>query len=186
MISQPSLFPAPTKLDLDSDSDQRYTPQKWIDRVIQILGEIDLDPTADPTLRVPAKYHITEQIDCLTTDWVSHCGGVIPETIYMNMPYSNAHPFIQRLCEYLDENPGAIAITLTHSSLCQTLTSQPYFRLYSRAICLPNQRINFDYPEGAERKSSNDRDSLISYWGNARLLPRFKEVFKFCGWVLNV
>lgn len=180
MLSQQTLFHTGKFHKLD-DSDQRYTPKKYLDLVLEVLGDIDLDPTADPSKRVPAKWHITEMDNCLTTDWIEHCGGELAVTIFMNPPYSNAHPFIQRLCEYLDENPEVTAITLTHSSLIQTAGSQKYFRHYSRGICLPNQRINFDYPPMLKPKSGNDRDSLWTYWGDTSLLNKFHRVFSSQG-----
>ncbi|AFY40036.1 hypothetical protein Lepto7376_3880 [[Leptolyngbya] sp. PCC 7376] len=167
-------------------SDQRYTRSKELKLVYDTLQVINLDPTADPDKRVDAMFHITEQDDCLTTDWTSACSGFPSSQIYMNPPYSNSHPFIARLCEYLQGYPDAVAITLTHASLIQTKTSQHWFKKYARAICLPNHRINFDYPEGMKKKNGNDRDSLWTYWGGAHFLNRFTQVYANEGLVMEM
>lgn len=177
-IIQPAT---PAKL---SDSNQRYTPRQYVELVERVLGGIDLDPTADPTKRVPARWHITEAMDCLTTPWDT-VGNEPPKTIFMNPPYSNAHPYIARLCEYLAANPEAMAITLTHQGLMQTRGSGSAFAVMAKAFCFPTRRINFDYPDHLDAKRGNDRDSLFAYWGNGERLSHFVELFKPLGIVLK-
>jgi hypothetical protein len=185
MNNQLSFISSPVAVNLESDSDQRYTPQKWIDVVVRVLGAIDLDPTADPNKRIPARWHITESQNCLAIDWVSLSGGMIylPKTIFMNPPYSNTAPFLARLTEYLSENPQAIAITLTKEGAMFNQGTQPYFRSHCRAVCLPEGRVSFLSPGGA--MGAPNFDVIFGYWGNPRLLEKFKAEFKFYGWVLK-
>lgn len=178
MQSSPITATPSEKVVKLSDSNQRYTPKKYIDMAIAALGDIDLDPTADPSRRVPAKRHITESDDCFNTPWVG-------DSVWMNPPYSNARPFVERLCRHLEENPQAIAITLTHVGLMQTKGSQHYFRDYCHAYCFPQKRINFDYPRHLEQKKNNDRNSLFAYFGNPRRLKEFSDVFGELGLVLK-
>lgn len=62
-----------------SDSPEWYTPPHVIQGVLQVLGEIDLDPCADADKSVPAKNHYTQQDDGLSWQWEG--------SVYMNPPY---------------------------------------------------------------------------------------------------
>lgn len=184
MISQPSLFPVGAVIDMESDSDQRYTPQKWIDAVVKVLGSIHLDPTADPDRRIPALWHLTERDNCLTYDWrEAGTHGFLPTKIFMNPPYSNSAPFLARLTEYLEGNPNAIAITLTKEGAMFNQGTQGYFRSHCRAVCLPSGRVSFLSPGGA--MGSPNFDVIFGYWGDTELLEKFKSEFKFHGWILE-
>ena len=183
MNNQLSFISSPVAVNLESDSDQRYTPQKWIDVVVKVLGGIHLDPTSDPTRRVPAIWHITEADNCLALDWEIACDDFCPSTIFMNPPYSDSAPFLARLTEYLEGNPNAIAITLTKEGAAFNQKTQPYFRSHCRALCLPNGRVSFLSPGGA--MGSPNFDVVFGYWGNTELLEKFKAEFKFHGWVLE-
>jgi len=163
------------------DSNQRYTPPKYIKLVDEVLQGIDLDPTADPDRNVPANRHITESEDCLVTPWDN------ARTIFMNPPYSNAHPFIDRLCRHLHDTPEAVAITLTHQGLMQTQGSGDLFKKYGQAYCFPFKRINFVYPAHLEAKKGNDRDSVFVLWGteNTSHIRLFERVFERLGLILK-
>ena len=63
-----------------SDSPEWYTPPEMIERVVAVLGSIDLDPcsnTGDPN--VPAARHFTAIDDGLSRDWSGK--------VFMNPPY---------------------------------------------------------------------------------------------------
>lgn len=77
----------------NTDSDSRFTPEWVLDRVVQAMGGIDLDPCADPRKRVPAKHHLTEQDDGLAHPW----GG----SVFMNPPFSDTSTWVKHLCIYI-------------------------------------------------------------------------------------
>lgn len=62
-----------------SETDEWYTPKRIIDRVLQVLGEIDLDPCSSPQRSVPAINHYTQEEDGLSKPWFGR--------VYMNPPY---------------------------------------------------------------------------------------------------
>lgn len=62
-----------------SETVEHYTPEHIIESAMHTMGDIDLDPCADPDKRVPAGAHFTKDDDGLTQEW----GG----RVYMNPPY---------------------------------------------------------------------------------------------------
>jgi phage N-6-adenine-methyltransferase len=157
---------------------ERYTPIFIVHLLTEALGEIDLDPVSDPDKRIPAKHHITEAENCLITSWGN------ARTIYMNPPYSNAHPFLEKLVDHLSKHPHATAITLTHEGLLHT-RSQPLFSSHGKAFCFYKGRINFDVPSGSPKGNGNNLNSLFTLWGDEALFHSFLDVFEPFGIVLR-
>jgi hypothetical protein len=156
-----------------ASTDERYTPKLWIDRVVQALGHIDLDPTADARKNVPAVNHITAEQNCLTTDWkplLSWEDG----TAFMNPPYSDSKPFLERWAFYLEADILLEGITLTLSGVIHNKRTQPIVAKYAKAVAFPFGRINFD--NGGE---SNNRDVCFILWGDTSDgIERFRDAFK--------
>ena len=74
-----------------SSSDCWYTP-RWL---LDALGPFDLDPANSEPDRFPtAKRHLGPDVDGLSQPW----GG--DERIWLNPPFSNARPWIDRLAEH--------------------------------------------------------------------------------------
>lgn len=67
---------------MSSDSAEWYTPRRVLDAVVAALGQIDLDPCAEPARSVPAAAHLTLEDDGLAQPWLG--------TVYMNPPYGRA------------------------------------------------------------------------------------------------
>lgn len=77
-----------------SESSEWYTPQHIIDRVLQVMGAIDLDPCSDShdMPNVPAKMLLTKEDDALSQEWHGR--------IYMNPPYGREiGSWIEHLCQ---------------------------------------------------------------------------------------
>lgn len=75
-----------TSLDplMSSKSVEWYTPTRIVERVILVLGEIDLDPCSNSRTapNVPAAHHFTQEDNGLALPWRGR--------IYMNPPYGRA------------------------------------------------------------------------------------------------
>ena len=73
--------PAPNRLAVhfSSESVEWPTPPEVLEKVLDCLGGIDLDPCADAAHTVPARHHFTTDDDGLTHDWEGR--------IFMNPPY---------------------------------------------------------------------------------------------------
>jgi hypothetical protein len=139
-----------------SPTDERYTPKPWVDRVVQALGQIDLDPTADEAESIPAWQFLPP-------------GG----TAYMNCPYSNTKPFLVRWASYLESGVLAEGITLTLSGVIHNKGTQPIVEVFATAAAFPRGRINF-----LNGGKSNDRDVCFLYWGRGDGIERFRDAFK--------
>jgi len=126
-----------------SESNEWYTPKKYVDGVEQVLGEIDLDPASSRVAQktvMAAKFYDSSD-DGLTKEW----GG----RVWMNPPY--AQPLIQQFTEKLisEVTAGRVsqAIALTHNS-----TDTAWFHIAfnaASAVCFTKGRIAFLDPRGA-------------------------------------
>lgn len=65
-----------------SKTAEHYTPDIVLELVIRAMGDIDLDPCADPDCQVPAKTHFTAEDDGLSQLWEGR--------VFMNPPYGAA------------------------------------------------------------------------------------------------
>jgi hypothetical protein len=172
MIQSPynlSLF-GESQVEFFEDSDQRYTPKREYLKVVQCLGQIGLDPTSNSIKSIPALHHITTAQNCFTTDWEPLLQEV--STAFMNPPYSDTTPFLERMVEYLRLGVLRQAVTLTLSGVLQNKSSQNLIRQYGVAICAPHGRINF-----VGGKGSNDRDVIWVLWGEDACVDRFAAAF---------
>lgn len=67
-----------------SKSSEHLTPPHIVRMVFDVLGGIDLDPSADETKTIPAVIHYTITEDGLTHPWM--------RKVYMNPPYGRDIP----------------------------------------------------------------------------------------------
>lgn len=137
-----------------------YTPQHIIARVIQVFGQIDLDPcsnSADPDeANVPAMSYWTQADDGLTQTWKTDPTGYT--RVYMNPPYGDEiGAWVERLVEaYASEEIGcAIALLPARTD---TAWFQP---LFDYAICFIRGRLKFS---GAD--NSAPFPSVVVYLGD--------------------
>ena len=79
-------------------------PEWFLDLVVEILGEIDLDPCADPRKRVPAARHFTKEDDGLAQGWSGR--------VFMNPPLSDATTWFKHLCVYAESGAVTEAVVL--------------------------------------------------------------------------
>jgi hypothetical protein len=85
-------------------TDERYTPQWVLTLVKRIMGEIDLDPCADPQKRVPAKQHFTLDDDGLEQGWAGR--------VFLNPPSSKTSDWVKHLCVYVHAGAVTEAVVL--------------------------------------------------------------------------
>ncbi|NJO63076.1 MAG: hypothetical protein HC836_34105 [Richelia sp. RM2_1_2] len=144
-----------------------YTPPSIIELVIQVLGEINLDPCADDGRHIAAAKHYTFDDNGLEQPW---CGKV-----YMNPPYSHPGVWMKKLqLEFemgnVDEAIALVPAATDTNWLSPVLKTQP--------VCFWKGRIKFlgqDY----QPKSSARQSHVLIYWGNN--WQRFREVFEDYG-----
>lgn len=147
-----------------SESSEWTTPQLIIDKTIQLLGEIDLDPCSNPDFpNVPAKNHFRKEDDAFSKEWYGK--------IYMNPPYgSEIKNWINYLCEQYEKNNVKKAIALTPSR-----TDTRWFRkLKNHPRCFIWGRLKF-----GDSNNSAPFPSMIVYLGEDPL--RFTDIFSNIG-----
>jgi hypothetical protein len=91
-----------------SSTGEWLTPKHIVDKVVECLGHIDLDPCAEPgpPWNVPARVHYTKAEDGLAQNWHSHLYSMAWTTVYCNPPYGREiGNWIVKLCrEYVQGN----------------------------------------------------------------------------------
>ena len=144
-----------------------YSPPHIVELVIQVLGEINLDPCADDGRHITAAKHYTFDDDGLKQHW---CGKV-----YMNPPYSHPGLWMKKLqLEFetgnVDEAIALVPAATDTNWLSPVLKTQP--------VCFWKGRIKFlgqDY----QPKLSARQSHVLVYWGNN--WQKFREVFEDYG-----
>jgi hypothetical protein len=69
--------------------DTRLTPPDFVQQVVSVLGEIELDPCGHRKSFVPATRQYFEEDDGLSQEWKA-------KTVFVNPPYSMAAPFMRK------------------------------------------------------------------------------------------
>lgn len=150
-----------------SPTNSLLTPRVVLDAVLDVFGEIDLDPCAEKNgarANVPARKHFTSREDGLSRPWRGR--------IFLNPPYGAAvGEWCRRLMAAYRSGEVTEAIVL--------LASRPdarWFRLFDSApVCFVKGRLKF-----SEGKSGAPFPSAIFYLGTKHR-ARFARVFATVG-----
>lgn len=151
-----------------SGTPEWYTPPEMIALVLQVLGEIDLDPCSNAgTPNVPARQHYTASEDGLFYPWQG--------TVYMNPPYGDAiPPWIVKLVNHYRFGQVTEAIALVPARP----DTQWFKPLYDFPICFVEGRITF---LGGE--SGAPFPSAFAYLGTNQ--HRFIKIFGRIGTIVG-
>ncbi len=150
-------------------SDRWYTPPYIVELVVQVLGEIDLDPCADDGKHISCKRHYTKDDDGLIKEWEGR--------VFMNPPYSQPGVWMEKLQAEIKSKRVTEAIALVPAAtdtkwLSPVLKSQP--------VCFWTGRIKF-LSEDYQPRNSARQSHVLVYWGLRS--ERFREVFEPHGFV---
>jgi DNA N-6-adenine-methyltransferase (Dam) len=126
-------------------SDEWLTPKKIIDRVLAVLGSIDLDPcaaSADP-LNVPAQTCIARPDDGLAANWRGN--------LFLNPPYGRS---VDDWCEKLIRE-WKVAHVTSAIALVAARPDTRWFRMFRFApVCFIAGRLKFRRPSRSEAESA--------------------------------
>jgi hypothetical protein len=119
-----------------SKTEEQYTPREWWQRVIMVMGEIDVDPASDPNKTIPARHHFTKADNGLAQAWHGR--------IFINPPFGRSvGSWFIKLKEEFKKGNATEAIILWKCALetnaTRTLINIPAYRLSA----VPNGRISF-------------------------------------------
>lgn len=134
------LSPSSLSVHFTSDTPEWYTPSTVLERVIACLGEIDLDPCADPDHQVPSRAHFDNcngHNDGLNQDWVGR--------VFMNPPYGREiDAWIAKLVEEFEAGQVKQAIALVPARV----DTAWFRRLANFPVAFWRGRITFLSPAG--------------------------------------
>jgi transcriptional regulator with XRE-family HTH domain len=87
--------------------DTRLTPPDFVQQLVSVLGEIELDPCGHPTSFVPATRQFFEEDDGLSQEWNA-------KTVFVNPPYSMAAPFMRKAhAEWLSGSAKCVILLIS-------------------------------------------------------------------------
>lgn len=151
-----------------SESNEWFTPPRYIDAARRVLGGIDLDPASCEAANavVQAARYFTEEDNGLAQEWKGR--------VWLNPPYGRlAGTFVAYLGEqFACGNVDAAVVLISSAS-----TSTAWFRpLRDAALCFTDHRINFSGVKG------NTTGSIFAYLGSDR--AAFRAEFAQFGMVV--
>jgi len=162
-----------------SESNEWYTPARYIEAVRDVLGEIDLDPASNAKANsvIQAREFFTQQTNGLNRDWFGR--------IFVNPPYgrtqdggSLAAAFCVKAIEQFkvgNIEAGIVLVNSLHSQSWQT-------PLYEHSVCFVNHRIHFVSGDGEENENPTFQNIFV-YLGHEP--NKFAEVFGRIGYVMG-
>lgn len=169
----------PRKENKDLWRTPNTSEQPIIDTVARVFGgAIGLDPTSDKDKSVPAKAHITQDEDCLVIPWAA-------TSVFMNPPFSNPLPFVQRLCYFFSTEDISEAIGLFRLGVISNQGTGALIADTASAYCVwgggKARRIAFLNAYGVPVHGA-DFDCCLIYWGDEP--KNFADKFQKFGTIL--
>jgi phage N-6-adenine-methyltransferase len=150
-----------------------YTPPKYIEAAVKVMGGIDCDPCTSELAQqvVQATKFYTIDTNGLLHDWKGR--------VWMNPPYASKviTKFVEKLLAHLDDGSVNQAIMLTHNNADTTWFHKAAMR--SDSVCFTRGRVRF-YDEKGEGNSPTHGHVFI-YFGKRK--RKFETVFSEFGWI---
>lgn len=157
----------------NSGENEWYTPSKFIEAAIQVMGGIDLDPASSELANktVNAKTFYTKEDNGLEQVWSGK--------VWMNPPYAQPliSEFSSKLVDSLETISQAIVLVnnATETNWFQNMATR------SNAICFPSKRIKFVDKEGNPSGEPLQGQAIL-YFGDR--FKEFNDIFSQHGLVL--
>jgi hypothetical protein len=149
---------------LSSESNEWYTPAKYVEAAREVMGGIDLDPASSKLANtvVKAKKYFTEKDDGLSQKWFGR--------VLNNPPYGDLGPkFVAKLIDEYENGEVSEAVLLVNPR-----TDAAWFQnLFDYTLCFTDHRIKF-WKDGGSSDSPT-QGSVFVYLGMNK--DKFSEVF---------
>ena len=167
-------FKAKPHISQSNADEEWFTPEKYINAVREVMGDIDLDPasTQEANKVVKAKQIYTIEDDGLRQDWKGR--------VWLNPPYSTSKIplFCDKIKKHYDSGEVTEAVVVVNNA-----TETEWFNILissAKACVFPKGRIKFYKPKGIKIGSAPLQGQVFVYFGEN--WKRFLEVFKSFGW----
>ena len=165
-----------THVAKNSGNNEWYTPLRFIESAVQVMGYIDLDPASSELANktVNARQIFSKDDNGLNKEWFGN--------VWMNPPYAQPlmNQFSEKLAESIEANLINQAIVLVNNAT-ETSWFQRMARL-SSAICFTDKRIKFTDVEGNETGAPLQGQAIL-YFGSRYI--EFNDIFSQHGMVLS-
>lgn len=163
-----------------SESNEWYTPAKYIEAARAVMGEIDLDPASCETANrtVQAVQYFTIDDNALPLAWFKP--DSTPARVWLNPPYGRGGPgkWVRKLIKEQERGNVRQAVLLVSNA-----TSTNWFTpLWNYPICFTDHRIQFVSPTNSEAKR-NTHGSVFVYFGPN--VDAFADVFGQFGHIVR-
>lgn len=165
-----------------ADPDCWRTPntkdQPIVDLVKKALGgSIWCDPCADAGHRISASVHYNRSDDGLADHqtW--------SKTVFINPPFSNPLPWVEKCCLSIARGNVSAAIMLLKAGAVSNVGTGELINKYASAVCHWRGRINFLNDSGNPVKGS-DFDCVLVYLGDR--LDLFRQAFSGRGTITTI
>jgi len=164
------------------DPDGWRTPNTSDQPIISLVkkslgGQIWLDPCSDSSSSIPASMRYYKQDDGLAKH------NTWSKTLFINPPFSDPFPWVERCCFEFARGNVTAAIMLLKAGTISNVGTGELINKYASAICHWRGRINFLNDEGNPIKGS-DFDCVLIYFG-ARL-DLFRQNFGGRGTIATI
>lgn len=136
-----------------SQSNEWYTPEKYIESARAVMGGVDVDPASNDQANeiVGAGTYYTAETDGLQADW--------PGRIWLNPPWGGLQEkFVGRLMAQVAAGTTTEAVVLVNAHSTDTKWFQP---LWNYTLCFTDHRINYYGTSG----SGSTHGSVFIYIG---------------------
>jgi hypothetical protein len=153
------------------------TPQKYVDAILAVFGEVDLDPCSNDNSIVPAYYKYILPMDGLKLNW--NCFRT-----YVNPPYgrnpdgTTIYDWLKKCHDEVVENPVRSVMALI--PVATNTKHWKEFVFNANVICfLEDTRLKFRINDSEDNKGSSMACAMV-LWGN-KYEAKFIEVFNSHG-----
>ena len=157
-----------------SNSNEWYTPAKYIEAARRVMGSIDVDPASNPVANevIKAAEYYTIETNGLDKPW--------PGNVWLNPPYGKlSGHFVEILIDQFSQGITRQAVVLVNSHATETGWFAP---LWNYLLCFTDHRIDFYSLTGA--KNGSTHGSVFAYLGDRQ--RAFYDEFKEFGHVAKL
>lgn len=174
--TQQPLFPDMNVPTRPFTSDDWGTPLWVAAGLVELWGEVALDPCSNEWSSFPAKTKVMLPNDGLAMDWDSF------ETMFCNPPYSKPKPWVERCAARGQRGLETITIVPETVMLLKHDHTTEWWPPVKTADLwlLPDKRIKYETPGGA---GGAMWPSVLPYWG--KKAKQFRRIFGRYGHVLD-
>jgi hypothetical protein len=164
------------------DPDGWRTPNTSDQPIVSLVkkslgGQIWLDPCSDSGSNIPAAVRYYKQDDGLARH------NTWSKTLFINPPFSDPFPWVERCCFEFARGNVSAAIMLLKAGVVSNTGTGELIKKYASALCHWTGRINFLNDEGNPIKGSNF-DCVFVYFG-ARF-DLFRDTFGGRGTIATI